>query len=140
MFAFPRSSWGRASKRVTSPHEIYDHCSVAATAYDRFDLSSSGVGYINERHKQSTTLADCIDPNFDPNNFTDEPDIPVMEFSESELMDWERKYRFDGQPGLAQMVDSGQIPRDQDLRPCRRENLLEFLENGAELGAFKVTQ
>ena len=129
---------GPAVKKGYVSHAIYDHTSVMASAYDRFDIASNKVGYINDRMKHATTLADCIDPNFDPDNYTDDPDIPVMEFSESELMDWSDKPFPDGQPGLAQMVDSGQIPREHDLRRFRKKNLLEFLETGEQVGAFRI--
>lgn len=131
---------GPAVKKGYVSHEIYDHCSIAATAYDRFDLGANGVGDMNLRQRYATTLADCIDPSFDPDNFEDTADIPVMEFSESEIMDWNERYKFDGQPGLAKMVDNGQIPREHDLRRFQKQNMLEFLEQGEELGAFKITR
>lgn len=129
---------GPSVKKGYVSHAIYDHCSIASTAYDRFDLSANNVGYLNERQRHATTLADCIDPGFDPANPIDDANIPVMEFSESELMDWVERPFPDGQPGLAEMVENGRIPREQDLRRFRKQNLEEFLEIGEEVGAFRV--
>ena len=38
------------------------------------------------------------------------------------------------------MADYGEIPREQDLRSHRREQMMEFLELGEELGALKISQ
>ena len=46
----------------------------------------------------------------------------------------------DGQPGLAKMVETGQIPAEHDLRRFRKKNLMEFLETGEEVGAFKIRE
>jgi phospholipase C len=121
-------------------HAVYDHCSIAATAYDRFDLAANKVGYINERQRHTNTLADCIDGGIYGGNTPPPIDIPVLEFSESELMDWAERPFPDGQPGLARMVETGEIPREHDLRPYRKDNLREFLEIGEMVGAFKVNR
>jgi phospholipase C len=121
-------------------HEQLDHVSVLSTLYDRFDLSANDVGYLNERHKNTNTLADCMATDIDPANTPGPADIPVLEFSETELMDWVERPFPDGQVGLAEMVDRGEIPADKDLRRFRREQMLEFLEIGEKVGAIKVTR
>ncbi len=136
----PAIVMGPMVKKGHVSHAIYDHTSIAATAYDRFDLAANNVGHMNERVRHATTLADCIDPNYDPATFVDNANIPVLEFSEKELMDWVERPFPDGQPGLARMVESGEIPREHDLRRFRKQNLLDFLETGEEVGAFRVKQ
>jgi hypothetical protein len=121
-------------------HDLLDHTSVISTLYDRFDLSANGVGYLNDRAKYTSTLGDCIDPQVSQANAPPPIDIPVLEFSESEIMDWVEQPFPDGQEGLARMADRGEIPAEQDLRRFRRQQMLEFLTLGEELGALKITE
>jgi phospholipase C len=121
-------------------HESYEHCSVASTLYDRFDLTANGSGYMNERQRQARNLSDCIDKGVIPGKEPPPAEIPMLEFSESELMDWVEKPFPDGQPGLAKMVETGEMPRELDHRPYRKQHLREFLEQGEMLGAFRVRQ
>ena len=120
-------------------HAQYDHCTIARTVTDRFDLTAGGRPWLNDRVKETADLSDCFDPDIDP----EEPnaprdDIPVLEFSESELMDFSRAPFPDGQEELARMVDRGQIPREHDLRPYREQHMREFIELGEKLGAIKL--
>lgn len=129
---------GPRVKKGHVSHVQYDHVSVLSTLYDRFDLRSSRHGWLTERQRATATLADCIDTGVDDDAAPDPVDIPVLEFSEKEIMDWAMGPQVEGQPELTRMVERGEIPREADLRPYRAQNMLEFLENGEKLGAFRI--
>jgi phospholipase C len=139
-FRVPSLVIGPHVKKGHVSHDLLDHVSVLSTLYDRFDLSANGVGHLNDRVKNTSTLADCIDQGITGSNTPAPVDIPVLEFSESEIMDWTGVPFPDGQVGLAEMAQRGEIPREQDLRRFRQQNMLEFLQLGEELGALKITQ
>ncbi len=130
-------------KRYVS-HQQFDHCSVLSTVTNRFDLTANGSGWLNERVRHTSDLSDCIDPNAvalaqQGKKVPGPASIPVLEFSESKMMDWVEQEFPDGQEGLAEMVRDGRIPAEHDLRPYRAQQMLDFLETGEEIGAFKVT-
>ncbi len=119
-------------------HKQYDHCSILNTTIKRFDLANGG-DWLNNRVKNTADLSDCIDPHVTPQNApSPRDDIPVLEFSEHELMDMANNPFPDGQEGLAKMVESGEIPREYDLRPYRAQHMREFMEIGEKLGAFVI--
>jgi phospholipase C len=121
-------------------HAEYDHVSVASTLYNRFDLAANNVGPLNQRMIATRDLSDCIDSSINDGNTPGPADIPMLEFSESELMDWVEQPFPDGQPELVRMVERGELPRELDLRHQRREQMVQFLENGSNIGAFRVTR
>ena len=121
-------------------HVQYDHLSVLSTLTDRFDLTTDGEGWMNERVKNTPTLGDCIDTGLTGSN-SPRPaaDIPQLEFSENELMDFAYDSFPDGQHELVELIEKGRIPREHDHRAYRAEAMAEFLEIGEALGAFKIT-
>jgi phospholipase C len=120
-------------------HVPYDHCSILSTLFDRFDLAAEGEGWLNERVKNTPTLADCIDGTRTASK-TPRPaaDIPKLQFSESEMMELAREWFPDGQHELVEEVERGRIPREQDHRGYREEVMAEFLEVGEAVGAFEI--
>jgi phospholipase C len=121
-------------------HAQYDHCSILSTLYDRFDLAYDGEGYQNERVKNTPTLGDVIDTGLTAADTPRAPaDIPQLEFSESEIMDFANAPFPDGQPELVKEIERGRIPREHDHRAYRGAAFAEFLEIGEQLGAFKIT-
>ena len=118
-------------------HVQYDHCSILSTVTNRFDLSQGGKRWLNDRVRHTADLADCIDVEGEQSS-AEPADIPVLEFSESELMDFSRSAFPDGQEELARMVERGEIPRQHDLRGHREEHMREFLEEGEKLGVFTL--
>jgi phospholipase C len=120
-------------------HVQYDHCSILSSLYDRFDLAAEGEGFLNERVKNTPTLEDCIDSNrTKQNDPRPAADIPRLEFSEHEMMEFAREWFPDGQHELAEEVENGRIPREQDHRGYREEVMSEFLEIGEAVGAFDI--
>jgi hypothetical protein len=117
-------------------HVQYDHCSVISTLYDRFDLAYEGTGWLNDRVENTPTLEDCIDGGLSAPRAA--ADIPLLEFSENEMMNFAAEDFPDGQHGLVRMIEQGKIPREHDGRQFRVECMAEFLEIGEEVGAFTI--
>lgn len=128
-----------AKKRHVS-HVQYDHVSVINTVTKRFDLTANNNGWINSRVKNANDLSDCIEQGVEPTPEAAPPpaDVPVLEFSEKELMEATARGFADGQKELSRMFDEGEFPQERDLRPYREKNMQEFLEIGEKVGAFKV--
>jgi phospholipase C len=124
-------------------HAQYDHVSVLSTLYDRFNLATNGVGWINERLRRTNTLADCIDQNVAKKVAAGGQAplpavLPKLELSESEIMDG-AAYAVPGHEEMVQAVARSPRP-ELDLTPFRKQHLAMMLEQGEELGAFKITR
>jgi phospholipase C len=128
---------GPYAKKGYVSHVQYDHCSVAATLIDRFDLAYKGNA-LNERVKHTAALADCMDSALTPATARPPAPVPKLELSEGQLMDFAAARFPDGQEGLARMIDSGQIPPGLDKRRDRVAHMRQLLEIGERVGAFRV--
>ncbi len=125
-------------------HELYDHLSILRTLYDRFaldeDMSKDHAAqwYENKRLQETATFADCILPDEDGLNMG--PDLPQLEYSESQMMDFAARFDHEGQPELSRLADDGVLPAHLDHRKHRVAQMEQFLREGEELGAFRITR
>jgi phospholipase C len=124
----------RVPTLVIGPHvrsgcinnNLFEHASVIATATTKWGLEP-----LNARVDSSLDLSSCIHPDFigKPNAPID---LPQIEIDEGRLI--EKLELLDTQPELRLAADSGDMPRELDLRSEFRQSVRELVRKGTEYG------
>ncbi len=111
-------------------HTTYDHTSVLATLRTRY-----GIADMSKRMTAAADLADCIDPAKIGKPAPPPVGLPKVPVRLSTAL---RLSGETSQPELAQICDSGMLPRhSQDSRPLEAR-IREFLQQAEELGAVEI--
>ncbi|MEO7091917.1 MAG: alkaline phosphatase family protein, partial [Polyangiales bacterium] len=134
-FRVPTIVIGPTVRRGCAIDDVFEHCSIPATAQVRYNLPS-----LNARAAQARDLSPCIDPARIGNPLPP-PMVPAMAISRSALLERQERARRTNQVSHHELMDAVAAlnpPRALDRRADADAIAWRVLACGERLGAVKI--